>query len=61
MWTFSVIGKKDLNSKIEELKSKHFEIKRIIEQPTQVFIDIHFTKSYPDIMYTIEAEFMGFN
>lgn len=61
MLTYSVIGKKNLNAKIEELKSNHFEIKRIIEQPAQVFIDIHLTTSYPDTMYTIEAEFMGFN
>lgn len=61
MHVFTIIGKEALNSKIEELKSKHFEIKRIKERPTQVFIDIHFTKSYPDVMYTIEAEFIGFN
>lgn len=60
MFTFSVIGKRALDQKIEELKSEHFEIKRILEQPTQVFIDIHLTKSYPDTMYTIEAEFLGF-
>lgn len=61
MWKFTVIGKKELNLKIEDLKSKHFEIKRILEQHTEVFIDLHMTKFYPDIMYTIEAEFMGFN
>lgn len=61
MFTFSVIGKRALNQKIEELKSEHcFEIKRILEQPTQVFIDLNMTQSYPDTMYTIEAEFLGF-